>query len=71
MSASRKEGNGLNMVNALSVDLGWITFGQEQKMRICPPHTHDSVPFLFSFRKYRAAAALCDELPYVSYTANI
>ena len=67
MSASRKEGNGLNMVNALSVDLGWITFGQEQKMRICPPHTHNS----FLFRKYMAAAALCDELPYISYTANI
>ena len=35
----------------------------------CPPHTHNGVPSLF--RKYMAAAALCDELPYISYTANI
>ena len=61
MSASRKEGNGLNMVDALSLGLGWITFGQEQKIRICPPHTNNGVPSLF--RKYMAAAALCGELP--------
>ena len=69
MSASRKEGNGLNMLAALSLGLGWITFGQEEKMRICSPHTHNGVPSLF--RKYMAAAALCAERPLVSSTAKM